>query len=195
MSDRVPCSACGASILVTTAQKNEGLCMPCKGGYRAHIEASKVRREEEKRYQESAERKHWHWLVVQVGNSGEGFASLSRANQIFFATNLLIGEVYNGGFEQYFHNSSADYFSPAIEGLNLMQAWQSLDLLMSAKTLIFGELDVPASTGQRRKVLQVQDQELQAKLDGLDKVFWTEPDRLAERMARYVEEHGLLKGF
>lgn len=96
MSDRVLCSACGASILVTTAQKNEGLCMPCKGGYRAHIEASKVRREEEKRYQESAERKHWHWLVVQVGNSGEGFAGLSRANQIFFATNLLIGEVYNG---------------------------------------------------------------------------------------------------
>lgn len=195
MSDRVPCSACGASILLSTAERNEGLCMPCKGGYRKNIEASKVRYEEEKKYRESAEHKHWHWLVDQVYKSDDGFAKLSRENQLFFATNLVIGEVYNGGFDQYFHNSSADYFNLAIDGLTTMQASKSLALLMSAKTLIFGELEVPSNTGERRQIMQAQGDVHQAKLESFDKEFWADPDQLSERMTRYAKEHDLHKDF
>ena len=169
--------------------------MPCKGGYRKNIEASKVRYEEEKKYRESAEHKHWHWLVDQVYKSDDGFAKLSRENQLFSATNLVIGEVYNGGFDQYFHNSSADYFNLAIEGLNTMQASKSLALLMSAKTLIFGELEVPSNTGERRQIMQAQGDVHQAKLESFDKEFWSDPDQLSERMTRYAKEHDLHKDF
>lgn len=34
MSDRLLCRACGASIHPDTAMANEGLCVPCKRGYR-----------------------------------------------------------------------------------------------------------------------------------------------------------------
>ncbi len=195
MSDRVPCLACGASILLSTAERNEGLCMPCKGGYRKSIEASKVRHEEEKKYRETAEHKHWLWLVNQVHNTDGGFARLTRENQLFFATNVVIGEVYNGGFDQYFHNSSADYFHFAVEGLTKLKASKSLALLMSAKALIFGDLEVPSNTGERRKVLMAQGEAHQEALDILDKEFWADPDQLSERMTRYAEEHDLHKDF
>lgn len=195
MSERVPCSACGASILLETAQRNEGLCMPCKRGYRKDIEASKVRHEEEKKYREGAEHKHWHWLVDQVYKVDAGFAKLSRENQLFFATNVVIGEVYNGGFDQYFHNSAADYFNLAIEGLTIMQASKSLALLLSAKTLLFGELDVPSNAGERRQLLQAQSEAYQEILESLDKEFWADPDELSERMTRYAKEHDLHKNF
>ncbi len=41
MTDRLPCRACGHLILPTTAARNDGLCMPCKGGYRQNIEDGK----------------------------------------------------------------------------------------------------------------------------------------------------------
>jgi hypothetical protein len=167
--------------------------MPCKGGYRKSIEASKVRREEEKRY--TAEYKHWLSLVDQVHNANEGFARLTRENQLFFATNVVIGEVYNGGFDQYFHNSSADYFYFAVEGLTKLKALKSLALLMSAKALIFGDLEVPSNTSERRKVLLAQGEAHQEELDKLDKEFCSDPDQLSVRMTRYAEEHYLYKNF
>ncbi len=60
---RLPCRECGELILPDTATKNNGLCMPCKGGYRANIEAGKKRREQERLWDQSAERKHWSSLV------------------------------------------------------------------------------------------------------------------------------------
>jgi len=38
---KVACLKCGALILELTAQKNEGLCVPCKSGRRESIEATK----------------------------------------------------------------------------------------------------------------------------------------------------------
>jgi hypothetical protein len=169
--------------------------MPCKGGYRKNIEASKVRYEEEKKYRDTAEHKHWRWLVDQVYKSEDGFTKLSLENRLFFATNLVIGEVYNGGFDQYFYNSSADYFNFAVQGLTTMQASKSLALLMSAKMLIFGELEVPSSTSERHKILQAQSEAHQEELEKFDKAFWADPDRLSERMTRFAKEHDLHKDF
>ncbi|HBO3527472.1 hypothetical protein APA93_25060 [Pseudomonas aeruginosa] len=50
MTDRLPCRACGHLILPTTAARNDGLCMPCKGGYRQNIEDGKRFHTERRRY-------------------------------------------------------------------------------------------------------------------------------------------------
>ena len=39
---KIPCADCGALILRETAERNGGLCMPCKAGTRANIESSKI---------------------------------------------------------------------------------------------------------------------------------------------------------
>lgn len=199
MTDRVPCLACGAPILPSTAEKNGGLCMPCKGGYRKNIEASKIRYEQDKKYREGAEHKHWQWLIDQVYKAESGFSGLSHANKLYFATNLVSGEVYNGGFDQYFHNSSADYFRFAVEGFMAVGATESLALLMEAKKMFFGDAEVPSDTGERLSILRTTDSEAQVnrdkELDVIDRAFWADPDKLGERMSQFAKDNELHKNF
>ncbi len=102
MTQHRPCKSCGELIHPDTAAKNGGLCRPCKGGYRANIEAGKKRREEERIYEQSAERKHWRALVSRVYDRPSGFEALRAPEKLYFAVSCLIGEVYNGGFDQFF---------------------------------------------------------------------------------------------
>jgi len=173
--------------------------MPCNGGYRNDIQASKVRAAAEKAYLQTPEHKHWMWLVHQVHDTADGFASLSHPNKLFFATNLVSREVYNGGFDQYFVNSSADYFNFAVEGLTSMGAVESLKLLLTAKQLFYGHTDVPTTQTSRWDFSNALDTATKANRDAasdlLDKSFWTDPDKLDERMLQFAQRYDLYKDF
>ena len=194
MTDRVACTSCGVKILPETAEKNNGLCMPCKGGYRKNIEASKKFHEQQKVERESPARKHWVWLVNQVHKSEAGFAGLSHPNKLFFAACLLEGEVYNGGFDQYFFNSSADYYTYAIQGLTEMGALESCRLLVQAKELYFGHKPVPQTQTSRIALLRTDiaaEEERSHKADEIDSMFYNDPDNFHECAANYAKKHGL----
>ena len=113
MTDRLPCRACGHLILPTTAARNDGLCIPCKGGYRQTIEDGKPFHTERRRYLASPQALYWSALVNRVYDGGEGFAGLSPAERSYYAVSVLSGEVHNGGFDQYFGNSSGDQYQAA----------------------------------------------------------------------------------
>jgi len=191
MTVRVPCTSCGAEILVDTAERTGGLCMPCKGGYRKNIEASKQYYEREKIERESPARKHWVWLVDKVYKSNTGFDDLSPQNQLYFAACLLEGDVYNGGFDQYFRNSSADYYSYAIQGLTDMGAVESCRLLVQAKELYFGQDSVPPTQGERLDYLRATadfEEIRNIKVEDIDANFYKDPDSFQERASKYAEK-------
>ncbi len=170
--------------------------MPCKGGYRENIEESKVRYEEDKKYRESAEHKHWLWLVDQVHKTETGFAGLSHPNKLYFSANLVSGEVYNGGFEQYFFNSSGSYYHYAVEGLREIGAIETLQLLLSASRLLFSDGQVPSDTAQRRLLISSQsDENTNEALGLLDQIFYKDPDGFSELMARFAKAHSLHSDF
>jgi len=122
MSDKVACKECGALILATTAERTaDRACRVRKAsakeeGKRWHEERKKVLANP------NPAAKHWRWLVEQVHRTSAGCDGLSDANKFYFAAVLLEGEIHNGGFDQYFHDGSADYFSHAIRGLEEMEA-------------------------------------------------------------------------
>ena len=68
MCQKVPCSKCGVPILESTALRTNGLCMPCKRGYRESIEEGKryIREERERRLTEIY-RMLWMSLVEARG--------------------------------------------------------------------------------------------------------------------------------
>src|SRR5258708_37403254 len=102
MTDRIPCSECGALILPLTAERTGGLCRPCKGGFRQHIEASKHQNEQRRRYLETPVGKLSQSLNDRVNKTPQGFAGLSENEQRFYAIFVLDFEVRSGGFHQYF---------------------------------------------------------------------------------------------
>ena len=191
---KVACTRCGALILETTAQKNAGLCMPCKSGKRESIEAAK-RWHKEQREREKTDpfRILWHALVHRVHETSEGFSGLSEAEKRYFAVGLLEGEVYNGGFEQYFFNHSGSHYKYALLGLEEMEATQTLALLQRAKQVLFNFDEVPEDTGKRRRLLQKLASDSRSKrLEELDTQYYKDPDGLSARTEKYARSHGLV---
>ncbi len=201
MSEKVDCIICGAKILSTTAEKNSGLCMPCKGGYRNKIDEAKLYTEKLKQARISPERKHWEWLVNQVSNNENGFNELTKENQLYFSVSLLEGEVYNGGFDQYFYNSSADYYYFALEGLKKIQAVHSYNLLLQAKETIFGNINVPSTQLLRFEFLRTKgkiegnEDILSKKLDEIDSLFYKDLDNLNDKLINFANNYALYKPY
>ncbi|BDT71479.1 hypothetical protein os4_10010 [Comamonadaceae bacterium OS-4] len=189
MIQRLPCKTCGELIHPDTAAKNNGLCMPCKGGYRANIEASKRRREEDRLHEKSAERQHWLQLVRRVHETQEGFQKLSPPEKTYFAVSCLIGEVYNGGFDQFFSNSSGALYAHALDGLLEMQAEECAAQLAKAKQLLFGESVIPLD--QVKRNAKMRQEASNPELDALDKRFWADPEGLGERCMQFAKAHSL----
>ena len=194
MSTRVPCTKCGESIHPDTAAQNAGLCMPCKGGYRDRIEAGKIRRNAERIYEQSAERKYWLKLVDRVHRTTEGFDGLPSAEKTYFAVSCLIGEVYNGGFDQFFSNSSGEMYGAALDGLWEFEAIASAGLLIQAKEVLFGSKPVPVDRRQRLRLMPTIENDAapeHQQLEELDKAFWEDPEKLGERCKVFANKHGL----
>ena len=166
--------------------------MPCKGGYRDRIEAGKRRREEEKRYEQCAERKFWLSLSERVHASANGFSDLAPAEKTYYAIGCLLGEVYNGGFHQYFFNHSGAMYGAALSGLCELEAARTAVLLQSAKELLFGDQPVPTEVAERRRLLRLRDT-FPPGLNDLDKAFWKNDEQLDERCKRYAAEHCLYR--
>ena len=63
------------------------------------------------------------------------FEELSSPEQALLGTWELAAEVYNGGFMQYFHNSSRDHAKPMVEILRSIDAHRAAAILESAIAL------------------------------------------------------------
>ena len=189
MIQRVPCKTCGDSIHPDTAAKNDGLCMPCKGGYKQRIEDGKKRRQQEREYDKSPERLYWLGLIKRVHHE-PGFDALGAAEKTYYAVSCLIGEVYNGGFYQFFSNTSGSLYGYALDGLMEMEAAKSVQLTIRAKEFLFGNHTVPTDHRARNDLLP-ELEGLDEALNKVDKPFWEDPDKLGERCEQFAKLHGL----
>ena len=195
MHQKVPCSKCGVLILESTALKTNGLCIPCKSGYRERIENGKRHiREEHERKQNDPFHRLWVSLVERVYHSSTGFDGLSQAQKLYFALGLLEGEVYNGGFEQYFLNDSGSYYIYAEEGLIALGAFHTLELVQEAKEVLFPRVAVPVDAEERHRSLvgTLSMTTSSKKLDDLDNRYWANSENIAARLRDFARNHGLV---
>jgi len=198
---KVACTQCGAMILPRTAAETGGICMACKQGIRESMEASREYYRKLKEY--DPHRALWEWLVAQAQvDPSLGF--MADAHRHYFAVGLLEGEVYNGGFDQFFWNSSGDYYSDAVAGLKVLEAERSLELLQEAARVLFGRALPPVDRKarwvamrrrQRLQVLLGRRRRTSDRLDALEKLFWEDPDRLGEKLPAFAQQSGILEPF
>jgi hypothetical protein len=192
MSDKVPCRKCSVSILKRTADRNDGLCVPCLKGYRDNIERSREYYRKERELDRTCSfRAYWRDLVKRVHTENGGLGCLSDDEKIYFAVNVLNGEVFNGGFVQFFDNSSGEYYRHAELGLMQLGASDRLALLREAKNEIFGSDPVPTDQAQRFKYTNRLANE--ARLNTLDSKYYGLDDNLAGKLDEYAVAHGLVE--
>lgn len=173
-----------------TARERGGLCVPCFRGEREQIEDGKRSYQEWKAYVASPPYLFWRDLVNRA--HGDGLGRVSPEERDYFAIGVLQGEVFNGGFYQYFSNSSGNLFDLTVAALERLGAKDALAALMDAKRLVFGAEPVGDWTQRNAALDRLEgDAEFQAGLQACD-------DRLCamdRSLSEIMEEFAVANGF
>lgn len=128
------------------------------------------------------------WLIA-LSERGrfwrEEFDDLSHAEQVFLAIWELEAQVNNGGFDQYFSNTSGDTAFAVVDALKTIGAPEAARIVAKA-TSVFPGSSPPRDREQRQRLLNALPPEREAVLDSLDEEFYGYPDNLTELLYEYV---------
>jgi hypothetical protein len=115
----------------------------------------------------------------------KGFDSLSHPERVLHHVYWLETEINNGGFEQYFGNSSGDYAIDTPAALDEIGAHQTAQLVRRAMDLFPG--GPPPSDRQKRvEKLNLMDDDTVKQLSALDSEFLEYRDPLEELQIKYM---------
>jgi hypothetical protein len=130
-------------------------------------------------------------IGTDYSNLRQKFDSWSPGLQMVYATTDLEGEVYNGGFHQYFYNSEGEFMHDALQAYKLIGATEHAKLVAKAIILADKEKLLRAEVRQKGDLKFFADSYKQTKLGDLDDVFYgldkTEDPRALR--AKYIRAH------
>jgi hypothetical protein len=135
------------------------------------------------------------WLALMAKEEAEGEHSLSEAEQIFRCVYLLDLEVHNGGYDQYFFNSSSDYANQLVSSLRHIGANRTAELSASAVQVMFPSNIVPIDRSERFDQIEIAeklDPDVRGKLHLLDKQFYEEAEDVFPLLESLARKHGFL---
>lgn len=116
------------------------------------------------------------------------FEDLSPAEQTFRCIWELEGEVSNGGFAQYYFNSSGDYANRIVEDLRQIGAIETSDLVTQAHRL-WPHSTISPTMENRRHTLGDDGFITDRRWDSLDAQFFEYRDNLSEKLYDYLAAH------
>lgn len=134
-------------------------------------------------------------IVIKIGqilwNKSENdndFESLNEFQKNVIFIEMLESQINNGGFDQYFFNSSGEYAHETLKALEEINAPEIGELLNQA-IKIFPSLPIPKNTEVRRELMENLPEKISDKWDKLDDEFYKYPENLAGLVIRYVKDN------
>ena len=124
-----------------------------------------------------------------LSNEEEVLASASAGQRAVYALVATDGEVNNGGFEQYFFNSTGGLMDEAIDGARLVGAGKHEQILREAAA-VFPGAEVPNDHRRRQEVFDsIPAEEAEPALGNLADRWYAAENELDRRLRAYVEAH------
>ena len=118
----------------------------------------------------------------------EDFALQSLPQKVFSAIWAVESEVNNGGFSQYFLNSSAESAPFIVEALETVEAPKTADICKRAIAAAF-PAGLPRTPESIRSVAADFSDEILENLEPLDQEFFAYPHNLTDLLFAYVSGH------
>lgn len=118
----------------------------------------------------------------------EDFASQTVPQKVFSALWDVESEVNNGGFSQYFVNSSAESAHFVSDALRMIGAPKTADICERAMAAAF-PAGLPKSEEAIRSAAADFSDEVLEKLEPLDQEFFSYPHNLTDLLFTYVFQH------
>jgi len=118
----------------------------------------------------------------------EDFITQSVPQKVFSSIWAVESEVNNGGFSQYFLNSSCETAGFVTMALETIGAPNTADLCRRAITAAFPD-GLPSNPETIRSLASDFSDEIEDKLDALDREFYRYPHDLTQLLFSYVSRH------
>jgi len=130
---------------------------------------------------------------VAVGNvytryAETGYQSLADSEKALLCVYMLNGEVNNGGFDQFYFNSSGDIAWDTPRALEAMGAMKTANLARQANAM-FGDEGPSADRAKRWKQMDALPEAAKKRWDELDTEFFRDEEHLYELLRQYVQTH------
>lgn len=132
-------------------------------------------------------------IIIEIGQllwnksrNDKDFESLNVIEKNILFIEMLESQVNNGGFDQYFFNSSGEYAHETLSALEEIMAPQMAKILNSAIN-VFPTLPIPKDTELRRDQMKEIPDSVSETWDKLDDKFYEYPEDLAELVIEYVK--------
>jgi len=123
------------------------------------------------------------------------YHEFSPEERVFLHVWELEAEVNNGGFDQYFINSSGDHAAEVVESLEAIGAVQAAAIANKAISVAFGNSPPPEDEGARDSVMRALPEEKLEQLSACDNEFYLYPDNLTELLFSFVVANkGAIRG-
>ena len=116
---------------------------------------------------------------------GEDMSVLSEAERIFYITQSLEMEVNNGGFSQFFYNTSGNFSNELVNAFTAIGA-NATAVICQKAVAAFGR-DIPVDKDEREEMLdELESEEIDEILEECDDAFYEYEDNLTELNYNFV---------
>ena len=127
-------------------------------------------------------------FVGELCDYGDDYSKLTEPQKLFYFNQNLEREINNGGFNQYFCNSSGEYAHETILSLKAIGADKTADILQKAIAQ-FPDKKVPKDRDERTEIVE-QIEEIAGEIwDGLDQAFYKYEDDLNTLNIEFVKKN------
>jgi hypothetical protein len=127
-------------------------------------------------------------FICEACSWGDDMDTLTDSQRNFYYNQNLEREINNGGFNQYFINSSGDFAHETINSLKTIGANHTADILQSAIDQ-FPDKKVPSDRDERIDVVRQIEVTANEKWEELDQKFFEYKDNLNSLNIEYVKKH------
>lgn len=119
---------------------------------------------------------------------GDAINNLNEYEKVFFVTQTLEQEVNNGGFSQFFFNSSGDFSNELIDAFTKIGAFKTAEICKKALAAFHGK--VPTDRMERQNLLDDLDSdEFYDVLEKCDEEFFKYEENLEELNIAYIMKY------
>jgi hypothetical protein len=119
---------------------------------------------------------------------GDNLSTQSVPQKVFSSIWAIETEVNNGGFSQYFLNSSCETAGFVVEALETVGARSAADISRRAIAAAF-PAGLPSNVEAIRSAASEFSDETEGRLDALDQEFFKYPDNLTKLLFSYASKH------
>lgn len=127
-------------------------------------------------------------FIGELCDYGDDFSKLTDHQKLFYLNQNLEREINNGGFKQYFCNSSGDNAHETVLSLKAIGADKTAEILQKAIDQ-FPNKTVPKDRDERNEIVEEIEEAADEVWNDLDQMFYEYEDDLNSLNIEYVRKY------